>query len=153
MANLTNDSSISNCITADEPFFLDGCELTLPTQCIIFAATDGCFGYVATPMHFEALLLAALLAGGSTKQWGAVLRARTSAVAADDASLALVAIGWRTHRALRRAFAERFRLLQETFIDPLDQARDDNALRVQLWGRYRQMYEALQSKEVACAAR
>jgi hypothetical protein len=154
LANLTNDSSISNCITADEPFFVDGCELLLPTPCIVLAATDGCFGYVATPMHFESLLLASLLDGGSSaKQWGTALRARTTAVAADDASLALVAVGWRTHRALRHAFADRFRLLRETYIDPLDQAPADAPLRVQLWDTYRKTYEALQPKEVACAAK
>ncbi|MEK6373225.1 MAG: hypothetical protein AABO58_11060 [Acidobacteriota bacterium] len=157
LANLTNDSSISNCITADEAFYIDAREFALPTPCIVIAATDGCFGYVATPMHFEALLLAALMEARSTDEWQSTLRDRVARTAADDASLALVAIGWSSHRALRRAFADRYRFLQETYLHPIDQADDPGAARATLWGQYRTTYEALQPdarqpEEIPCTA-
>jgi serine/threonine protein phosphatase PrpC len=152
LANLTNDSSISNCITADDAFYIDARAFALPTPCIVIAATDGCFGYVSTPMHFEALLLAVLVNTRSAAAWQARLRERIAGVAADDASLALLALGWSTHRALRRSFGERFRFVQETYVDPLDQATDPAALRVELWNHYRVTYEALQPKEGPCAA-
>jgi hypothetical protein len=145
-ANLTTDAPIANCISADAPFYLDGREFILPLPCVVLAATDGCFGYVESPMHFEALVLEALLTARSMKQWRAALRTRITSVAGDDASLALVAAGWTSHRALRKAFADRFRFLTETYIRPLADAPNPQVLRRTLWARYRTSYEALTAR-------
>lgn len=151
-ANLAGDSSISNCISADEAFHIVGVEVELPMPCIVLAATDGCFGYVPTPMHFEALLLDALMSTRSIGRWLEDARRRISAIAADDASLTAVTVGWSKHRALRRAFADRARFLNETYIAPLA-AVDTTAARGELWRRYAPTYEALLPKEVACTTR
>jgi Protein phosphatase 2C len=147
LANLTTDSSISNCISADAPFTMESAECTLAAPCILLAVTDGCFGYIPTPMHFEALLLASLLAARSCDGWRDRLRERIVAIAGDDASLAGIAVGWSNYRALRRTFAERLRVLKQTYLAPLDA---DSTRRDALWRTYRAGYEALQPKELPC---
>lgn len=147
LANLTADSSISNCISADAPFMMDSVECTLPARSILLAVTDGCFGYVPTPMHFEALLLSSLLAARSCDDWRDQLRERITTIAGDDASLAGIAVGWSSYRALRRAFANRLRFLQQTYLVPLDA---DPTRRAALWRTYRVGYEAVQPKELPC---
>lgn len=144
LSNLTTDSSISNCISADGAFTIDSAEYTLPKPTIVVAATDGCFGYVATPMHFEALLLSTLVAARSCDDWCARLRGSIRAIAGDDASLAAVAIGWSSYRALRRAFVARLARLQREYLAPLDAGTKE---RTALWQAYRASYEALQPKE------
>ena len=44
-------------------------KIRIEHPCIIMAATDGCFGYLKSPMEFEKLLLDTLLAGESIVQW------------------------------------------------------------------------------------
>ena len=57
MENLRNDAAISNCICADRDFLINHKLLVIPKDPIaILCATDGCFGYFPTPMHFEAML-------------------------------------------------------------------------------------------------
>ena len=147
LGNLTTDSSISNCITADAPFTIDSAECSIAAPVILIAATDGCFGYVPSPMHFEALLVASLVSARSVSAWHAGLAARVTAVAGDDASLAAIAIGWSSFRTLRRAFADRLRILQQTYLDPFVAAPETLPA---LWLAYRATYEALQPKELAC---
>ena len=142
LANLTSDAPISNCISADAPARVDARELTLPLPTVLIAATDGCFGYLPTPMHFEELLRDAMQDASSLRGWGQALRARISAVTGDDASIALVAIGWRRFRALRTAFRARCRLLTDAYITPLSAAEDVAAVRRALWASYATTYEA-----------
>jgi hypothetical protein len=144
LANLTTDSSISNCISADAPFVIATTECLIPTPTIILAATDGCFGYVTSPMHFEALLLSALVAARSCDDWRDRLRTAITTVAGDDASLSAVAIGWPSYSALRRAFVERLQFVRSTHLAPIDA---DAGQRGALWQMYRETYEALQPKE------
>jgi hypothetical protein len=114
------------------------------------AATDGCFGYFDTPMHFEALLLGTMQGARSLRGWGRALRARIGAVAGDDASIAIAAIGWRRFRSLREAFEERFRVLTDTYIEPLAAAHDAAATRRALWATYAEIYEAHLRREAPC---
>ena len=147
LGNLTTDSSVSNCITADAPFTIDSAECSVAAPAILIAATDGCFGYVPSPMHFEALLVASLVAARSVAEWQAGLAARVTAVAGDDASLAAIAIGWSSFRILRSAFVDRLRVLQHTYLRPFAAAPETLPT---IWRAYRATYEALQPKELAC---
>lgn len=151
LANLTSDAAISNCISADAPSSVDANEVTVPLPAMFIAATDGCFGYLPTPMHFEALLLGTMQNAWSLRSWGQALRASIGAIAGDDASIAIASIGWRRFGALRRAFKARFRFLSKSYIEPLAAAADAAAARRILWAMYAETYEAHLRRETPCS--
>ena len=54
------DCRMSNCISQDEPFYINYASYKLPKHCVIFACSDGCFDFTKSPMHFEMEILKAL---------------------------------------------------------------------------------------------
>lgn len=52
LENLRNDGALSNCICADREFIINNKSITVEGKFVILSATDGCFNYFATPMHF-----------------------------------------------------------------------------------------------------
>lgn len=54
------DCRMSNCISQDEPFFINYATYKLPKHCVIFACSDGCFDFTKSPIHFEIEILKAL---------------------------------------------------------------------------------------------
>ena len=69
MANLHHDSVVSNAMSADTEFQVGYRRVELKAPFLLICATDGCFGYVPTPMHFEHLVLKALAGARSTQAW------------------------------------------------------------------------------------
>ena len=145
--NLTRDAIMSNYASADRSFHLNYSFFSLPLPAIVLAATDGCYQYLPTPMHWEHLLLETMSQAAGMAEWSARLTDALSQVAGDDVSLALVATGWWSFAAMQQEFAERLTHLQETYIDPLIQIRQ-NGTRAeyhqasrQLWQTYRLLYE------------
>lgn len=142
---LVNDAPLANMVCADRPFELH--ERAIPSEgpLVVLAATDGCFGYVATPAHFELLVLESLQRSADVGEWSRRLLASVKAVAADDASLALLALGWASFADLRSAFTDRANELRAVHGEPfvgigsgerarLVAAREDS------WERYRPGY-------------
>lgn len=155
MANLRQDSTISNAMSADTAFVVNHREVVLSSPFVLVAATDGCFGYLPTPMHFEWLLLSTLRDATNADIWSESLQARISAVSGDDASMALLGIG-ADHQGFQSLFADRTALVAEQWVDPLDQLDADVAdleqqldelkqrqagQTAELWAAYRPDYE------------
>jgi len=153
--NLLEDSPMSNYINADSPFTVHHHVLTVPLPCVFLVATDGCFGYLPTPMHFEYMLLQNLMLAYDAPDWKRRLGANLQRIAADDVSLALVAIGWQDFPALQEDFKGRCQELKDRYIAPFEdidskwhksvQAKDDctrqrEELRKALWNEYKQKY-------------
>ena len=69
MRNLTDDSVMSNCISADTEFYIDHRQVQLQAPFLLLCATDGCFAYVRSPMHFEHLLLSTLQDARDVPDW------------------------------------------------------------------------------------
>jgi serine/threonine protein phosphatase PrpC len=156
LANLTQDSPVSNCVNASAEFRIRRSEIRVSGRYVVVAATDGCFGYVSTPAHFEALLLNALVAAETAQEWGRRIEVSVREVAGDDASLAAVALGWSGMDELRESFMPRLKLLGDRFVGPLStgerELRELQAtlaakqaslehLRAALWTEYRKGYE------------
>ena len=57
LANLRRDSVVSNAMSADTEFHVNYRQVELQAPFLVVCATDGCFGYLPTPMHFEHLVL------------------------------------------------------------------------------------------------
>ncbi|WP_071288559.1 protein phosphatase 2C domain-containing protein [Mycolicibacterium llatzerense] len=155
-ANLLGDDALSNFLSADNPFFIEELWAQLPKPVLLIAATDGCFGYVYSPAHFELLLLASLGDSTDPDHWAANLQSRIGEVTGDDASMAILQYGWDSFEALRNAFEPRWQIVAP-LIGQLDLARqqakdaaaaltkaDDElaAMTSRYWQTYRASYES-----------
>jgi hypothetical protein len=155
MRNLTDDSVMANCISADTEFLINHRQVELRAPFLLLCATDGCFAYVRSPMHFEHLLLSALEDARDAESWRRALEAAITAVTGDDAALALLGLGADLHR-FKQLFRERAAEVERQYIAPLDdldglvlqaeqELADVRARRVEagsrLWGAYKPGYE------------
>ncbi|MDQ3717034.1 MAG: hypothetical protein M3381_13650 [Actinomycetota bacterium] len=155
MANLRNDSVVSNAMSADTDFVVHHRKIELTAPFIVVAATDGCFGYVRSPMHFERMMLTTLRDASTTDSWSAAVQQQITAITGDDAAMALLGVG-ADHNTFRRLFAARTSILDERWVDPMDalaadveraEQQLDEARRRQthqtaeLWGAYKTEYE------------
>jgi serine/threonine protein phosphatase PrpC len=155
MANLREDSVVSNAMSADTEFVVHHRKIELTAPFLVIAATDGCFGYVPSPMHFEHLVLAALRDAPDTDSWSAAVQAAVSAVTGDDAAMATLGVG-ANHIGFQKLFAQRITELEQRWVTPLDELdaelrqheRKLDQLRTarrerqaQLWAAYKPGYE------------
>lgn len=155
LVNLRQDSVVSNAMSADTDFVVHHHQVLLSAPFLAVAATDGCFGYVRTPIHFEHLVLASLQESTDSGSWSSILQQRISAITGDDAAMAVLGVG-ATHEQFQQLFAGRTTELQERCIAPLDEleaevgraqqvlddARRRHAnLQTSVWATYKPHYE------------
>ena len=155
LANLRRDSVVSNALSADTEFHINYRRVELRSPFLVVCATDGCFGYVRTPMHFEYLVLSHLLEARSTEAWSSALQAEIAAVTGDDAAMSTLGVG-ADLKEFQKLFAPRVAELASDFIEPLDELRDavtraEQELRAlqsrqleemtERWNRYKSDYE------------
>ena len=119
MANLREDSLVSNAMSADAHFVVHHRQIELTAPFLVIAATDGCFGYVPSPMHFEHLVLAALRDAPDTDSWSAAVQDSVGSVTGDDAAMATLGLG-ADHDGFRTLFRQRTAELERRWITPLD---------------------------------
>jgi serine/threonine protein phosphatase PrpC len=157
LANLVQDSPLSNFACAEGGFTIRHATVRLTGPHLVIVATDGCFGYVALPSAFEDLLLQALMASRTPEEWGRRLELAVRRVTGDDASMAVVALGSTDLGELKRSLRSRAELVGARFVAPLaardaelEQLRERirklstarDAVRAELLAEYRQQYEA-----------
>ena len=155
MANLGRDSVVSNAMSADTDFDIRYRKVELRVPFVVACATDGCFGYLRSPMHFEHLVLSHLRGAASVEAWCAGIQADITKVTGDDAAMAALAVGADLDD-LERLFAPRIQLLESDLLAPLDSAvhavvEAEGALEVArrrqletgdaVWRRYKPAYE------------
>jgi len=157
--SLLEDSRISNVINGGASFVIRATVGDISIPAVFLVATDGCFGYVPTPAHFEQAILDCLIEAVDAIEWQAKLKDTLAIVAGDDFSLALVAIGWKNFARLKNAFGDRRTRLMRDFIDPYtrevlrdttkivdESSIDQDGPRQQLWSRYKITYEMFQPR-------
>ena len=155
MTNLQRDSVVSNAMSADTPFQVSYRRVELEAPFLIACATDGCFGYVPSPMHFEHLVLATLTRSRRAEAWSQALQIETAAIAGDDAAMSMMGVG-SDFAGFQSLFAPRVVELEQQFITPLnalnravaeaerafEAARERERQGIgELWGRYQTGYE------------
>lgn len=147
LALIRNDQPMTNVISADNEFRLNHRAIDRDGPAVFLVATDGCFGYVPTPAHFELLILDALLASAVPAEWPAKLLEQLAEVAADDVSFAMVTWGFESFSDLKDAFRRRQGYLDAEHWQPFVEAGDDAAARERFrdasWAVYRETYEAV----------
>lgn len=155
MANLRRDSVVSNAMSADTEFHVNHRRVELAAPFLLVSATDGCFGYLASPMHFEHLVLSALVGARSVAGWSQTIQDQVAAVTGDDAAMSVMAVG-ADLAELKTLYAPRVEELEQQFTTPIDelgravQRAEQELQRLrqrqlddtqQLWVRYQSGYE------------
>jgi serine/threonine protein phosphatase PrpC len=123
MANLRQDSVVSNAMSADTDFHVNYRRIELRAPFLVACATDGCFGYMSTPMHFEHLVLSHLQRARTPTAWSAALQSKIASVTGDDAAMSMIGVG-ATLKEFQALFAPRLAELEQQFIGPLDELND-----------------------------
>lgn len=146
MYNLHNDPPMSNCISQSEPFYISKLSFVSNEPIILISCTDGCFGYLPSPMHFEKLLLDTLYISNNEKEWANNIDDALLCVSGDDYSIAITMIGlsfneWKKH------MRSRYKYLIDKFIKPYDIC-DANINFIStkmyaIWNSYKIGYEEL----------
>lgn len=143
LENLQQDSPISNCVSADEDFDIFSKKHIFREPIVLITTTDGTFGYLPTPAHFEYFLLATLHHPRvcTMEQWQAYLSVAFQITTGDDMSLSLVALGFGEENLtlLKQATIDRFIHIKKTYILPLAQSYEYD-IREQLWSKYKENY-------------
>lgn len=125
MENLHNDSPISNCICADRDFQINHKHIDIDIQpIIVLCATDGCFGYYPTPMHFEYILKKSLQEAKDESDWQTRVEKSLLKVTGDDTSLALVGVGYDSFK--------QFKSMANKPIEGIDKIRKHESRMAQL---------------------
>jgi len=117
--NLTKDSPLDNIVSAEGDFNLHQMNLAVPSPCILFSVTDGCYGYYHTPMQFEYAVLDSMLNSNNEIEWEKSLIEAIGLVAGDDYSIALVAIGYNSFETLKTSFQSRREILYGYYVNDL----------------------------------
>lgn len=133
MSNLYNDGIMTNVINASTPFTLHQLSFRLNEPGILIAATDGCFGYLKSPMEFENLLVDSLVRAENLQSWKKDLNDRIHSVTGDDYTLTVAAIGYASFLEMQRSLLARHKILNQQYLIP---DYDANVL----WQQYKQEY-------------
>lgn len=141
MLNIYEDGILKNILCCDKPIELHCKSITMSTPFIVFAATDGCFGYLSTPMEFEGVLLETLLKTKSIAEWESSLANTLSSVAGDDCTLCLAAYGYGSYSSIRNSFTPRYEYIDKYYLLPVSNLSiEDRESRFNLWNLYRDDY-------------
>ena len=138
MENLSADGVLTNVITSSRDFSLHQKGIQITKPCLLFAATDGCFGYFSTPMEFEHLLLSTLYSSESVESWEASISGILQEVAGDDYSLSGVALGFGSFPNLKKTFENRYHFLVSDYIKDLNNKTVED--KMNLWRMYKPNY-------------
>jgi hypothetical protein len=147
MSNLQSDGALTNVVSLDSSFeihYSRPLRFREAEAYSVFAASDGCFGYVPTPMDFEDLLLGTLEESQSVNTFERKLDENIRSIAGDDYSLAWISFGYGDYPQLKEVLRARRQLLQKEYIQPMV---EDSSLELQeqLWTKYRVSYERFMS--------
>lgn len=141
MENLYEDGVLKNIFCSDRKVTLHTKTVTLKPPFIVLTATDGCFGYVSTPMEFEGILLHSLLNADNPKQWEQNMQEMIALSAGDDHTMCLAAFGYRGFVAIQRNLSKRYEEILNAYLNPVYAlAQEDREGRQALWGKYRSDY-------------
>ncbi len=138
MENLTADGGLTNVISASSRIKLHSKQINITKPCLLFAATDGCFGYLTTPMEFEFLLVDTLLNSKSISELEDNLQTFLQNIAGDDFSLCGGAFGYGTFDNLQNQFKQRRAFLLSEYIEGIETKTIEE--KTGLWKDYSENY-------------
>ncbi len=158
LENLRNDGALSNCICADRKFEINNKTITLEGKFVILSATDGCFNYFATPMHFNDVLVTGLKLSDNIEEWECFCKSEITDVTGDDVSLSLIAVGFEDFKDLKESLSnssvvkiEEIKKVQNELKSLSKQIEDNKAALEHLiqegWDEYKTSYMKFLNQE------
>ena len=139
MSNLLNDGVMTNLVYLNGNYSIHRKRVKLKKPSLVFCATDGCFGYLSTPMEFEYLILETLFKSETPVEWKELLEGEIEKVASDDFTFAMQANGFGSFDELKKTFFGRKQFLESEYISKLENANYEEMLF--LWNQYKVSYE------------
>lgn len=137
MSNLSRDSALINVVSSDNKFVLHSRDLVLTEPCVILSATDGCFGYVSSPMEFEKMLLESLILSSNADEWKKMLADEISVRSGDDQTIAITSFKYDTFDDMKKYYFQRYKYICD-IVDEFDRAPEEE--KQQLWQNYKPQY-------------
>lgn len=143
MENLYEDGVMTNVISKSRDFSVHHHKIKITKPSFVFAATDGCFGYVSTPMEFEYMLVESLMLSQNVCEWEQALSDCFGRVAGDDYTLCGIALGYGDFQTMREDFIPRGNFLHQNYISIMNGM--DRTDKTELWKQYKDNYYRYQT--------
>lgn len=140
LENLMSDGVLTNVLSSDGNYRINFKTISLTNPSLIFVATDGCFGYIPSPMEFEYTILKSLAENNTPVEFKRALRDTLSQDAGDDLALGMMSFYYETFQNTRMQLKKRLQYLEKNYVKPLENAKG-NALLQSLWKEYKTLYE------------
>ncbi|MGN1165608.1 MAG: PP2C family protein-serine/threonine phosphatase [Lachnospiraceae bacterium] len=140
LENLMSDGAMTNVLSSDGNYRLNCKTIRLTSPALIFAATDGCFGYIPSPMEFEYVILKSLVENETPAVFKRALRTGLAQYAGDDLALGMMSFYYGDFSNTRMQFSERLNYLVKDYINPLNAERSEECTQ-RLWKDYKPEYE------------
>lgn len=133
MSNLINDGKMTNVISASSAYRIHTNALKITSPCMLFSATDGCFGYLKSPMEFEYLIIDSLMNARNMIEWKHNLNEKMFAITGDDYTFCAALVGFKTFDNIKQYYKKRHNFVYKNYID----SKHDVNL---LWELYKKDY-------------
>lgn len=141
MENIYEDGILKNVFCIDREVCVHCRTIRVKPPFAVLSATDGCFGYVSTPMEFEGILINTLLNADSSAEWETKLAEMIGASAGDDHTMCLASFGYNSFNSLQRSLSRRYAHILKKYLNPVSKLPvDDRQSRYALWDQYQADY-------------
>ena len=137
MSNLYHDGALTNVLSSDGNYVIHYKLIQITRPTLIFAATDGCFGYVPSPMEFEYMILRTLAESTKPSLFHEALKNQIKKYASDDYALGMAGMYFGDFETMKHYFENRIKYLENYYINPIENGADRN----ELWLSYKAYYE------------
>ncbi len=138
--NISNDAVLNNVLSSDGNYTLHYKRFQLTQPSMLLVMTDGCHGYLATPMELEFMVEMSLLQSANLDQYKSNLRHLFGEFAGDDYTFGFAGFGYGTFANMKQSVKARYNYMKKQYIDVLEEKSSD-AVRRELWEIYRKEYE------------
>lgn len=133
--NLMNDGAMTNVISGSKDFEIHTNKCPLYPGSMVICSTDGCFGYLESPIHFEYMLLSYLMESNSHIDWKNKVTDYLARVSGDDFTMLIAFYGFKDFNSIKATYYGRLRYIESNYITYWDNASEDE--RRILWEKYR----------------
>ena len=111
LKNLYVSAPMTNVINIDKDFSLTHLSYHIKTPFAVLCASDGVFGYVKTPMHFEKIVLDCLESAENFDSFEQSLLSSIKNITGDDSTAVMPFYGWTSFGQLKADFSKRHRFV------------------------------------------
>lgn len=138
--NLRCDAPLTNVLSSDGKYEIHCKTLKINKPTIIFAATDGCFGYIPSPMEFEYEIVKSMVQSKNPQLFKKNLCETLAKYAGDDLAFGMMSFYFGDFNTCKKKLHKRLKYLENNYISLIEKDIDEEIL-INLWGKYKTSYE------------